>query len=124
LRDFRRTKMVTWAYDLVGLIQWQICNTRRENHSRSMDALDVPSAVVSCVRRALVMQGVKMSDHLASYTVLMALGMALSVEPAAAAVAPVPGPIVGAGLPGLAILGGVYGAIWLTRKLRNRRSAD
>ena len=33
----------------------------------------------------------------------------------------VPGPLVGAGLPGLAVLGGVYGAIWLTRKLRNRR---
>jgi hypothetical protein len=57
-------------------------------------------------------------------TVLMALGMALSIEPAAAGGAPVPGPIVGAGLPGLAILGGVYGAIWLTRKLRHRRSAD
>ena len=36
----------------------------------------------------------------------------------------VPGPLVGAGLPGLAVLGGVYGAIWLTRKLRNRRSTD
>ena len=43
-----------------------------------------------------------------------------SVEPAFAAVT-VPGPLVGAGLPGLAVLGGVYGAIWLTRKLRNRR---
>ena len=36
----------------------------------------------------------------------------------------VPGPLVGAGLPGLAVLGGVYGAIWLTRKLRGRRRAD
>ena len=42
------------------------------------------------------------------------------VEPALAIKA-VPAPIVGAGLPGLAILGGIYGAIWLTRKLRNRR---
>ena len=37
------------------------------------------------------------------------------VEPLVA----VPGPIVGAGLPGL-VVGGVYGAIWLTRKLRHR----
>ena len=43
------------------------------------------------------------------------------VEPAFAGVTPVPAPLVGAGLPGLAVLGGVYGAIWLTRKLRNRR---
>ncbi len=35
----------------------------------------------------------------------------------------VPGPLVGAGLPGLAILGGVYGAIWLARKLRGGRGA-
>ncbi len=36
----------------------------------------------------------------------------------------VPAPIIGAGLPGLAVLGGVYGAVWLTRKLRNRRRTD
>ena len=46
-----------------------------------------------------------------------------SVEPAFAVEA-VPGPLVGAGLPGLAVLGGVYGASWLTRKLRNRRRTD
>ena len=45
------------------------------------------------------------------------------VEPAFALVA-VPGPLVGAGLPGLAVLGGVYGAIWLTRKIRGRRRTD
>ena len=45
------------------------------------------------------------------------------VEPAFAPPA-VPGPLVGAGLPGLAVLGGVYGAIWLTRKLRNRGWTD
>ena len=56
--------------------------------------------------------------------VLAALLIVVSfVEPAFAVVA-VPGPLVGAGLPGLAVLGGVYGAIWLTRKLRNRRSTD
>src|SRR5262245_4373681 len=42
------------------------------------------------------------------------------VEPALAGKI-VPAPIVGAGLPGLAILGGLYGAIWLTRKIRNNR---
>src|SRR6476646_2981961 len=36
----------------------------------------------------------------------------------------VPGPLVGAGLPGLAVLSGVYGAIWLPRKLRGRRRAE
>ena len=43
--------------------------------------------------------------------------MAGSIEPALATV-PVPAPIVGAGLPVLAILGGGY---WLIRKLRERR---
>jgi hypothetical protein len=52
--------------------------------------------------------------------VIAALGMALSVvEPAFAQDVPVPGPIVGAGLPGL-VVGGMYGAIWLTRKLRHK----
>ena len=55
--------------------------------------------------------------------VLAALSTALNlVEPALAGGAPtVPAPLVGAGLPGLAVLGGIYGAIWLTRKLRGRR---
>jgi hypothetical protein len=49
----------------------------------------------------------------------LVLGVALiSVDPALAGPPSVPAPIVGAGLPGLAILGGVYGAIWLRRKLR------
>jgi len=57
--------------------------------------------------------------------VLAALSTVLSlVEPAFAIPETVPGPLVGAGLPGLAVLGGVYGAIWLTRKLRGRRRAD
>jgi hypothetical protein len=42
-----------------------------------------------------------------------------SIEPALAGVAPgVPAPIIGAGLPVLAVLGGGY---WLVRKLRERR---
>ena len=55
--------------------------------------------------------------------VLAALSTVLSfVEPAFAGVfTAVPAPLVGAVLPGLAVLAGVYGAIWLTRKLRNRR---
>ena len=32
----------------------------------------------------------------------------------------VPGPLLGAGLPGLVVAGAVVGGIWLTRKLRNR----
>jgi len=57
--------------------------------------------------------------------VLAALTTVLSlVEPAFAVEVAVPGPLVGAGLPGLAVLGGVYGAIWLTRKLRGRRRTD
>jgi hypothetical protein len=56
--------------------------------------------------------------------VLTALSTVLSlVEPAFATPA-VPGPLLGAGLPGLAVLGGVYGAIWLTRKIRGCRSTD
>ena len=41
-----------------------------------------------------------------------------SIEPALAGLVPVPAPIVGAGLPALAILGGGY---WLIRKIRGRR---
>ncbi len=56
--------------------------------------------------------------------VLAALSMALNLVEPAFAITAVPAPIVGAGLPGLAVLGGVYGAIWLTRKLRKRRRID
>ena len=42
---------------------------------------------------------------------------AASIEPALATV-PVPAPIIGAGLPALAILAGGY---WLIRKVRGRR---
>jgi hypothetical protein len=43
---------------------------------------------------------------------------AVSIEPALAGLSTVPAPIVGAGLPALAILGGGY---WLIRKLRGPR---
>ncbi len=57
--------------------------------------------------------------------VLLALSTAPNwLEPAFGGGVAVPAPIVGAGLPGLALLGGVYGAIWLTRKLRGRRMTD
>jgi hypothetical protein len=57
--------------------------------------------------------------------VLVGLSTVLTVvEPAFAGAVSVPAPIIGAGLPGLALLGGVYGTIWLTRKLRNRRRTD
>ena len=56
--------------------------------------------------------------------ILVALSTALSLVEPAFAVVSVPAPLVGAGLPGLAVLGGVYGAIWLTRKLRSRRKTD
>jgi hypothetical protein len=51
---------------------------------------------------------------------LVALGaFVASIEPALAGpTAPVPAPIIGAGLPALAILGGGY---WLVRKLRGPR---
>jgi hypothetical protein len=41
-----------------------------------------------------------------------------SIEPALAGSTPVPAPIVGAGLPVLAVLGGGY---WLVKKLRRPR---
>jgi hypothetical protein len=46
------------------------------------------------------------------------LAIIASIEPALVGAPGVPGPIVGAGLPVLAILGGGY---WLIRKLRERR---
>jgi hypothetical protein len=51
--------------------------------------------------------------------VVAVLGIIIAtIQPALAQAAPVPGPIIGAGLPALAILGGGY---WLIRKLRDRR---
>jgi hypothetical protein len=48
-----------------------------------------------------------------------ALGvMIASIEPALAGATAVPAPIIGAGLPVLAVLGGGY---WLVKKLRERR---
>ena len=44
--------------------------------------------------------------------------IAASIEPALAQPAPVPAPVVGVGLPALAILAGGY---WLIRKFRQRR---
>jgi hypothetical protein len=44
--------------------------------------------------------------------------MVALIEPAFAGPAQVPGPIIGVGLPALAILGGGY---WVIRKLRDRR---
>ncbi len=50
---------------------------------------------------------------------LAALGVIIAlIEPAFAFVTPVPAPIVGAGLPALAVLGGGY---WLIKKLRRSR---
>jgi hypothetical protein len=43
---------------------------------------------------------------------------AVWIEPAFAGAQHVPGPILGAGLPALAVLGGGY---WLIKKLRERR---
>ena len=43
---------------------------------------------------------------------------AASIEPALADIVPVPAPLIGAGLPALAILAGGY---WLIRKVRGRR---
>ena len=53
---------------------------------------------------------------LASLTVAVLGITAASIEPALASV--VPAPIVGAGLPALAVLGGGY---WLVKKLRRPR---
>jgi len=54
-----------------------------------------------------------------TFTIVVGLGVALGiVDPAVAGPLAVPAPIVGAGLPVLAILGGGY---WLIRKLRERR---
>jgi hypothetical protein len=50
--------------------------------------------------------------------VIVAIGIALGIVEPAFATVPVPAPIVGAGLPALAVLGGGY---WLIRKLLERR---
>jgi hypothetical protein len=52
--------------------------------------------------------------------VIVAMGMALSIVGRAFAISPVPAPIVGAGLPALAVLGGGY---WFIRKLRSAARA-
>jgi lipopolysaccharide export LptBFGC system permease protein LptF len=67
-----------------------------------------------------ITRGAKMA-HLYGKTFVLgvvALGMALSIVEPAFAQNAVPAPLIGAGLPALAILGGGY---WLVRKLRQRR---
>jgi hypothetical protein len=50
---------------------------------------------------------------------LTALGVLIaSIEPALAGVVSTPAPVIGAGLPAIAVVAGGY---WLIRKLRNRR---
>ena len=53
--------------------------------------------------------------HVAAGTAFVSL---VAVEPALAGIAPVPGPVIGAGLPALALFGAGY---WLLR--RRRRSS-
>ena len=89
-----------------------------------------PNAVDSSAGREfpifglLITRGAKMGSHYSKTFVLavVALGMALSLVGSAFAQtggpAAVPAPLIGAGLPALAILGGGY---WLVRKLRQRR---
>jgi hypothetical protein len=48
---------------------------------------------------------------------LAVLGVIALIEPALAQVAPTPAPLIGAGLPAVAVLAGGY---WLIRKLRGR----
>ena len=71
----------------------------------------------------IIMRGAKMGwSHFygrAFVLLILALGMALSLlESAFAGTTPVPGPVIGAGLPALAILAGGF---WLVRKIRQRR---
>ena len=54
----------------------------------------------------------------ASFALAALGGIIASIEPALAGVTTVPAPVVGAGLPVLAVLGGGY---WLVRKLRRPR---
>ena len=57
--------------------------------------------------------------HLVAPFALAALGIiGASLEPALAGNVGVPAPIIGAGLPAIAVLAGGY---WLVRKLRERR---
>jgi uncharacterized membrane protein len=56
--------------------------------------------------------------NLVPHLAFAVLCVAASIEPALAGEPAVPAPIVGAGLPALAILAGGY---WLIRKVRGRR---
>ena len=101
---------------------WQFCNAAEKQFIQCLHPLISGNFVVS-LHWAFI-TGKKVSKHLASmlFAVVIALGLALSLVELALAVTPafatVPAPVVGAGLPVLAILGGGY---WLIRKLRERR---
>jgi lipopolysaccharide export LptBFGC system permease protein LptF len=86
-------------------------------------ALDFSAGSEFPIFGLLITRGAKMGSHYSKTFVLavVALGMALSLVGSAFAQAgpvSVPAPLIGAGLPALAILGGGY---WLVRKLRQRR---
>jgi lipopolysaccharide export LptBFGC system permease protein LptF len=56
-------------------------------------------------------------NFIVSFAVALLVGIVAAIEPALAQQG-VPGPIIGAGLPVLAVFGGAY---WLVRKLRKPR---
>jgi len=57
-------------------------------------------------------------QFVASFAFALLGVIAASIEPAAAAKVAVPAPLIGAGLPAMAVLAGGY---WLVRKLRGPR---
>jgi hypothetical protein len=56
-------------------------------------------------------------NHVAPFAFAVLGVIAASIEPALAAKVAVPAPLIGAGLPAMAVLAGGY---WLIRKLRGR----
>jgi hypothetical protein len=57
-------------------------------------------------------------NFIVSFAFALLAAITALIEPALAGVATVPAPVIGAGLPVLAVLGGGY---WLVRKLRRPR---
>src|SRR5439155_1459747 len=110
---------------LVMAILWQFCHISGEN--TAMPIMHLLPAFASFLLSAPDIRPERSIQHDRFKSVRQRNccpdGSLSLVEPAFA-LATAPAPLVGAGLPGLAVLGVVYGAMWLTRKLRNRRGTD
>ena len=107
---------------IIGMdILWQFCDTAAEN-----TALMIMPLIHACRCGLLGISSTWAkgdSDMLQTASKLLgSVIVVLAAQPAFATPVAVPAPEIGGGLPGLMVVGGVLGAIWLVRMRRRHRT--